>query len=175
MGIHQPRAPSLITSSRVSVYSQVHMTRTFDIQAEYYYSLSKNGESYFWAVLFYWVYRSIQDPIFGQTVNLFLWRSCSFKFPLHRQAPPGQPGRWRHSATVVAPRSSLQWFLGLHKTKAKKASTTWPVLNALKLRDYSRYRKPLLTSAVYTDLTHGATHCVIFSIFLAVWTFFTVG
>ena len=27
MGIHQPRAPSLITSSRVSVYSQVHMTR----------------------------------------------------------------------------------------------------------------------------------------------------
>lgn len=35
------------------------------------------------------------------------------------------------------------------------------------------YRKPLLASAVYTDLTTGAWHAVTFSIFLAVWTFFT--
>ena len=39
---------------------------------------------------------------------------------------------------------------------------------------FPRYRKPLLASAVYTDLTTGAWHAVTFSIFLAVWTFFTV-
>lgn len=36
------------------------------------------------------------------------------------------------------------------------------------------YRKPLVTSAFYTDLTSGALHAVTFSIVVALWTFVTV-
>ena len=36
-----------------------------------------------------------------------------------------------------------------------------------------RYLKPLVTSALYTDLTTGAWHAVTYCLGLAVWTFFT--